>query len=296
MFWFSLALVAASLVLLALYGLNFGVDFKGGSVIEFSFSGSSPRGTRAEPGLGRPSLEDIKNKLTRSGLLESTVNYFGDDGVILRAKELSEKEHQDILSALKSDFPQITEKKFESVGPVIGKELKNKSVVAISLVLFAVIVYIAIVFRKLSKILSPWVMGFAAIIALLHDVIIPLGVFAILGRFYGVEISAVFVAAVLTILGYSVADTVVVFDRVRENVIKGNSGTLYAIVHKSILQTLTRSLNTTFTTLLSLFAIYFFGGESIRYFALALIIGIFLGAYSSIFVASPLLVRLSKKR
>ena len=124
--------------------------------------------------------------------------------------------------------------------------------------------------------------------------------FAVLGKFYGVEISAVFVAAVLTILGYSIADTVVVFDRVRENVIRGGSVRQTAdfpkIVHRSILQTLTRSLNTTFTTLLSLFAIYFFGGESIRYFALALIMGIFLGAYSSIFVASPLLVWWSKKR
>ena len=284
MFWFSLALVAASIVLLAFYGLNFGVDFRGGSVIEFSFNGD------------KPALEEIRNKFAGLSLPELTVNYFGDDGVMLRAKELSEKEHQDIALALKNNFPRIEEKKFESVGPVIGKELKNKSIVAISLVLFAVIVYIAIVFRKLSKTLAPWSMGLAAIVALLHDVIIPLGVFAVLGKFYGVEISAVFVAAVLTILGYSIADTVVVFDRVRENVIRGSEGLFSAIVHKSILQTLTRSLNTTFTTLLSLFAIYFFGGESIRYFALALIIGIFLGAYSSIFVASPLLVWLSKRR
>ena len=283
MFWFSIALVAASVVLLVLFGLNFGVDFRGGSVVEFSFSEN------------RPPFENVKSKLAGSGFSEITINYFGDDGIILRARELTEKEHQDILSVLKNNFPQIEEKKFESVGPVIGKELKNKSVVAISLVLFAVVVYIAIVFRKVSKTLSPWVMGFAAVIALLHDVIIPLGVFAVLGKFYGVEISAVFVAAVLTILGYSVSDTVVVFDRVRENVIRGNSGSFPAIVHRSILQTLTRSLNTTFTTLLSLFAIYFFGGESIRYFALALIIGIFLGAYSSIFVASPLMVWLSRK-
>ena len=284
MICFSVTLVVISVILLALYGLNFGVDFRGGSVMELEFSG------------GRPSLDEVKGVSADAGLADVAVNYVGEDGMILRTKELSENEHQNILAVLQSNFSGLEEKRFDSIGPIIGQELKTKSVTAIILVLLAVIVYIALVFRKLSKTLSPWVMGFAAIIALLHDVIIPVGVFAVLGRFYGIEISAVFVAAVLTILGYSVADTVVVFDRVRENIIRGNmDGGFLVVVHKSVMQTLTRSLNTTFTTLLSLFAIYFFGGESIRYFALALIIGIFLGAYSSIFVASPLLVWWSRK-
>jgi len=140
-------------------------------------------------------------------------------------------------------------------------------------------------------------MGVAAILALAHDVIIPIGLFAVLGHYYGVEISAIFVAAVLTILGYSVSDTVVVFDRVRENILRlGASQSLGQVVHLSIMQTLTRSLNTTFTTLFSLLAIYFFGGVSVKFFALALIVGIFLGAYSSIFVASPLLVFFGPKQ
>ena len=140
-------------------------------------------------------------------------------------------------------------------------------------------------------------MGLAAIVALIHDVAIPFGMFAWLGHYYGIEVSGVFVAAALTILGFSVSDTVVIFDRVRENIIRrGVQDGFGQVVHRSVLQTLTRSLNTVFTVLLSLFAIYFFGGESIRYFALALIIGIFLGAYSSIFVASPLLVWLSRRR
>lgn len=288
MFWFSITLVFTSVVLLSVYGLNLGVDFRGGSVVELAFN--SPAGGQ------RPALEDIKNTLAQIGIADISVNYAGDDEVIIKTKELAEDEHQKILAVLEEKNPGIEEKKFDSVGPVIGDELKRKSITAISLVLSAVIIYIAIVFRKLSKTLSPWIMGFAAIVALMHDVLIPLGVFAILGKFYSVEISAVFVAAVLTILGYSVADTVVVFDRVRENVIRGSSGSFPDIVHKSIMQTLSRSLNTTFTTLLSLFAIFFFGGESIRYFALALIMGIFLGAYSSIFVASPLMVWLSKRR
>ena len=290
MFSFSVALVLAAVVVLFMYGLNLGVDFRGGSVLEVAFSGN------------RPTPNDIRGVVADAGLAEATVNYTGDDGVLIRTKELSEEEHQNILAVLENNFSGLEEKRFDSIGPVIGNELKNKSMTAIVLVLLAVIIYIALVFRKLSKTLSPWVMGLAAITALLHDVVVPMGVFALLGHFYGVEVSAVFVAAVLTILGYSVADTVVVFDRVRENIIRGSSlsaqagGSFPTVVHKSVMQTLTRSLNTTFTTLLSLFAIYFFGGESIRYFALALIIGIFLGAYSSIFVASPLLVWWSRTK
>lgn len=284
MFWFSATLTLAAVSALIIFGLNMGVDFRGGSVIEIGFSDD------------RPALNDIRDVLTSAGLTDALVNYTGDGGALIRTRELSENEHQNILAVLKNGFSGLEEKRFDSIGPVIGNELKNKSIIAILLVLLAVIIYIALVFRKLSKTLSPWVMGFAAILALLHDVVVPMGVFAVLGNVYGVEISAVFVAAALTILGYSVADTVVVFDRIRENIIRGVDGSLSEIAHKSVLQTLTRSLNTTFTTLLPLFAIYFFGGESIRYFALALIMGIFLGAYSSIFVASPLLVWLSSRK
>ena len=287
MFGLSVVLVSIAIAALFVYGLNLGVDFKGGSVMELIFH--SPAGGE------RPSLDDFRGSLAEAGVAEAVVNYSGDSGIILRTAELSEQEHQVVLSTLEEIFPGVREDRFESIGPIIGNELKRKSITAILLALSSVIIYIAIVFRKLSKILSPWVMGLAAIVALLHDVLVPLGVFAILGQFYSVEISAVFVAAVLTILGYSVADTVVVFDRVRENIVRRSSGSFPEVVPGSVMQTLTRSLNTTFTTLLSLFAIYFFGGDSIRYFALALILGIFLGAYSSIFVATPLLVWWSRK-
>jgi len=208
-------------------------------------------------------------------------------------KELSEAQHQTVLSSLKNAFPKagLTEQKFDSVGPTVGKELQGKSVRAVIFVLIAIVIYIAIVFRGMSRVLSPWIMGIAAIIALLHDVIIPMGIFALLGHSAGIEVTAVFVAAVLTILGYSISDTVVVFDRVRENVLRRNSQDNFpTIVHKSIMQTLVRSVNTSATTLLSLVAVYFFGGESVKYFALALIIGIIAGTYSSIFIASPILV------
>lgn len=279
MFWFSISLMVLSIVAVGVFGFKLGVDFKGGSVLELSFN-------------KRPDVVQIQKILTpKIGDIE--LNPEGDTGLIVRAHELTEVQHQDALSALNTAFPSagLQEKQFSSVGPVLGNELKQKSIIAIVLVLFFVILYIAFVFRKIGRTTSPWAMGLAAIIALIHDVTIPVGVFAVLGHFYGIEVTGVFVAAALTILGYSVSDTVVIFDRVRENIVRGGSKAQFgSLVHRSVMQTLARSLNTVFTVLLSLFAIYFFGGESIKYFALALIIGIFLGAYSSIFVASPLLV------
>ncbi len=290
MFWFSISLVVLSIIAVGAFGLRLGVDFQGGSVLELNFN---------PPAGGRPDITQIKSVLT-SKIGDIELSPEGDTGLIVRAHELSEVQHQEVLSTLNNTFPNsgLEEKQFSSVGPIIGNELKQRSLLAIFLVLISVIIYIAFVFRKLGRITSPWKMGLAAIIALVHDVAIPVGVFALLGHFYGIEVTGVFVAAALTILGYSVSDTVVIFDRVRENIIRGGGrGSLSAgrqefglLVHRSVMQTLARSLNTTFTVLLSLFAIYFFGGESIKYFSLALIIGIFLGAYSSIFVASPLLV------
>lgn len=287
MFWVSISLMTASLIAALIFGLRLGVDFKGGSVMELEFTN------------GRPPIENIQRVFTSGFFIKDiSVSPVEEKSVLIRAGELSEEQHQAVLDQVRKSFPSagVVEKRFDSVGPVIGDELKRRSLVAIVIVLFAVIVYIALVFRKLSRTLSPWAMGLSAIVALVHDVTIPVGIFSFLGRFQGVEIGAVFVAAALTILGYSVSDTVVIFDRVRENIVRyGIKESFGATVHKSVMQTLTRSLNTTFTTLLSLVAIYFFGGETIRYFALALIIGIFLGAYSSIFVASPLLVWWNRK-
>ena len=284
MFWVSILLAASAVVVVLVFGLRLGVDFKGGSVLELEFTN------------GRPEIEAIQKSL--SDFKDLSLTPSGTNGLMIRTGELSEQNHQIVLSKFKTAFPSsgLEERKFDSVGPLIGNELKSKSITAIILVLLGVIIYIAIVFRRLSGVLPFWAMGLAAIVALIHDVVIPTGAFALLGYFYGVEISAVFVAAALTVLGYSVSDTVVVFDRVRENILRGRFKDDFGmVVHKSIMQTLTRSLNTTFTTLLSLIAIYLFGGESIKYFALAMIMGIFLGAYSSIFVASPLLVWWNKR-
>lgn len=285
-FTISIILTVIAAVLVVKPGLNLGVDFVGGTVMEIQFEGE------------RPDLETISSSL--SGFpFEIAVSPIGDKGAILRSVALSPAEHQSVLNKVNTDFSSSkpTEVRFDSIGPTIGRELRSKSLVAIVIVLISVCIYIAIVFRKMSGTLSPWAMGLSAIVALAHDVLIPLGIFAYLGAYHGVEISAVFVAAILTILGYSVSDTVVIFDRARENLIRGLKVDSFGqLVHISVMQTLSRSITTGITTLLSLIAIYVFGGESIKYFALALIIGIFLGAYSSIFIASPMLVFLSKRK
>ena len=286
-FIFSVVITIVAIVCVFSYGLKLGVDFRGGSIIELEFANA------------RPQIGEIQKELDGLQLKELSINFAGTSGVIIKTSELSEAAHQQILINLKTKFGEtnIDEKRFDSIGPTIGQELKSRSILAIIIVLIAVIIYIALVFRKLSRTLSPWAMGISAVAALIHDVAIPMGVFAILGRFYNVEMGAIFLAAALTILGYSVSDTVVVFDRVRENIVRGKAKEDFGVtVHHSIMQTLSRSLNTTFTTLLSLVAIYLFGGESVKYFALALIIGIFLGAYSSIFIASPILVWWTNRR
>lgn len=286
MFFVSISLVVLAIIATALFGLRFGTDFTGGSLMEISFADS------------RPGAEEMRGVLKEAGDLgEISISPAGEKSFILRMKEINESTHQEILAVLKSKFSSLEEDRFDSIGGVIGQELKNKSVIAVILVLLLIVIYIGIVFRKLAGILPSMAMGLAAILALLHDVLIPVGIFAFLGHYYGVEITAIFVAAILTILGYSVSDTVVIFDRVRENILRyGGKEHLSSLVHVSIKQTLTRSINTSLTTLLSLLAIFFFGGETLKYFSLALIIGIFLGAYSSIFVASPILVWWPKKK
>lgn len=268
------ALIVTGVVWHKTQGSFLSVDFRGGSVLEVSFDKQVPTPAQVEkivPG--------------------SSVTSSGTNAIIIRSKKIDDTAHQAILESLKKNFGTVTERRFSDIGPSVGAELKSKSITAIIILLIVIIVYISIVFRKMKRALSPWALGIAAVIALVHDVIIPVGVFSLLGYYMGIEITAVFVAAALTILGYSVSDTVVVFDRVRENVIRyGSKESFPDIVHKSILQTLTRSINTSMTTLLALVAIFLFGGESIKYFALALIIGIISGTYSSMFVASPIIM------
>ena len=237
----------------------------------------------------RPSNDAIKESLAEFDLGNIIVQPSGDKGVILRVKDISEEKHQEALSKLK-ETQELEEMRFESIGPVIGEELKQKTILIIVLSLISIIAYVTFAFRKTQSSIKPWQYGIATLLALGHDVLIPIGAFAFLGKYLGVEISIPVVVALLTVLGYSVNDTVVVFDRVRENLVRIRGASLEEVVNRSLNDTIPRSINTSLTTLFVLFAIFFFGGATLQYFALALIIGVVAGTYSSIFLASPILL------
>jgi preprotein translocase subunit SecF len=276
----SLAVVASILALI-FWGLNFGIDFTGGSLLEVQFKNYQPNLTEVQ--------DSLKNAQLSNLIVQPT-----SDSVIIRFKENTEEAHQAALTGLKDlakskSGVEVKEIQFDAVGPSIGQELKSKSFNATLIVFLMIIAYISLAFRKVSKPVASWKYGVAAIIALVHDILFILGVFAVLGHFYGIEINTPFIAAVLTVLGYSVSDTIVVFDRIRENLPKSQED-FENTINRSLNQTLARSINTSLSSILALTAVLLFGGDTIKDFALALIIGIFIGTYSSIFIASPVLV------
>ena len=281
-YFISGSLVGLSVVGLLLWGLNLGIDFTGGSLLEIGYSENPP------------SIQEIKDVLGKYNLGELKIQPAGDSGFILRFKNIDEKTHQEILAGLTAEKNSLIEKRFVSIGPVIGQELKQKSLLALILVGLMIVAYIAFAFRKVSKPVSSWKYGVAAVLALAHDVLIPTGVFSFLGHFYGLEIDILFVTALLTILGFSVHDTIVVFDQIRENLKKRKEDSFEKAVNVSINETLTRSVITSLTVLFVLFALFFLGSQSVKYFSLALILGVSFGTYSSIFLASPLLVTWQK--
>lgn len=280
--WFVLSggLVALSIILSLIWGLDLGIDFTGGSLMEISFKNESPK------------IDEITKIINEAGFDQnSSVQPIGEKGFIIRTKDLTEDDHQKILGKFNESYKDnFQEERFDSIGPNIGEELKQKTYKAVFFGIIGIIVYIAWAFRKVSKPVSSWKYGIIAALVLFHDVIITVGFFSVFGKFYKMEVNAPFIAALLTILGYSVNDTIVIFDRIRENVMRYYEGNLGPIIDKSVNETMVRSINTTFTVILTLLAILIFGGSTIRDFALALIIGITVGSYSSIFLASPLLL------
>jgi len=277
----SVIFIAISFIALALWGLQFGIDFKGGSILEINYS-------------ALPDLNLVSDALKSLKLNDLKISPLGSNGAVLRFGETDEVTHQNIVKILAAEAEknkiQFEERRFSSIGPTIGAELKQKSIKAIIIVLFGISLYIAWAFRKVSQPISSWRYGVVTLAALFHDLIIPIGLFAYLGRFYGVEVGANFIVALLVILGFSVHDTIVVFDRIRENLKRYSQLSFMPLVNQSIRETFIRSLSTSFTVLLTLVALYVFGGESLKYFVLALMVGIFSGTYSSIFIAAPLLV------
>jgi len=280
-FWYAISGTLALLgaVSLIMWGLKFGLDFTGGSLLEVEFTKD------------RPGVEVVVDGLKPVNIGNIVAQPMADKGMLLRFRDVNEDQHQQILNKLKEiGGGELTEKRFESIGPVVGSELQQRSIWAIVLACFFIISYISWAFRKVSRPVVSWKYGIVAVLALLHDLLITIGVFSILGHFFSIEVDSLFVSALLTILGFSVHDTIVVFDRIRENLFRGAAGDFEIIVNKSVNDTLARSINTSLTTLIVLACLFILGGESIRYFALALLVGITAGTYSSIFVASPLLV------
>ena len=281
-------LIAASVSALALWDLNLGIDFKGGALLEVSYVDTIPE------------KADIEKILTPIDAYAS-VRPVGEVGYLIRLREITEDEHIALLTSLSfGGAHAATEVRFDSIGPLLGKEAALKSLLAIALVILCIVLFITYAFRKVSEPVSSWKYGIITIVALLHDVLIPVGVFAYLGHFAGVEIDTLFVTALLVVLGFSVHDTIVVFDRVRENLRLNHTEHLQKpfeqVVGEGISATLGRSINTSLTTIIALIVLYFIGPVSTQYFSLALIIGIIAGTYSSICIASPLLVTVEKRQ
>ncbi len=271
----------AAIIALATWGLRPGIDLSGGSLTQVTYA-SVP-----------PPVAEIQQVVSPLKLGEMRIQPTGATGYLIRARALSNDEHQSLEKVL-GTLGTAHEDQFTTVGPVIGAELLQKAWIAIALVVFCTILFIAFAFRGVSKPVQSWKYGIVAIITLLHDILIPAGLFAALGRFVGAEVDALFIVALLTILGISINDTIVVFDRIRENLRinedRGKRVEFDEVVGKSITQTVARSINTSMTVIIVLAALYFMGPMATKNFALTLIVGMIAGTYSSIFLASPLLV------
>ena len=284
----SVALVVLSILSLFVYGLNVGIDFKGGALTEVVYKES------------RPAQADLETELDKLNFGTVVLQPTGELGYLVKSRDLNDAEHAELLKTLGGGKPEtLTEMSFNSIGPTVGAELTRKAIIAIILISLAIICFIAFAFRKVSKPVSSWKYGLIAIITLLHDVAIPVGIFVVLSHYYGAELDTLFVVAVLTILGLSVSDTIVIFDRIRENLRSENTSGKFdfsATVGKSLTQSYVRSICTSLTVILVLLALFFFGPVTTKYFALMLVAGMFFGTYSSIFLASPLLVLVGERQ
>lgn len=278
LFALSLILVIPGTIALMVWGLRLGIDFTGGSLIVVEIPEAPP-------------VEHVRETVAASGVGETVVQASSGARYEIHVPYLSNDQHDQVVRELSAKFSNAREESYETIGPTIGRELRQRAVVALAFVLSAIILYITWAFRNVSRGPVPsWVYGLSALIALVHDVLMVLGVFAVLGHFFRIDVNSLFVTALLTVLGFSVHDTIVVFDRIRERLRVSAASTFEETVNESLNQTLVRSINTSLTTVIVLVALLLFGGESIKLFVLALIIGIVSGTYSSIFVASPLLV------
>lgn len=271
----SAILVTLSISSIIFFGLNFGIDFKGGSLLEVEYS------------TVRPEQALVESSIKSLSIGEALIQPMGENGFSIKTRDITNDERGQIMEIL---GPDAVEKSFTSIGPSVGAELVRKSIISFILVSLGIIFWIAFSFRKVSKPVSSWRYGLIAIVSLVHDVIITAGVFALICHLTGAEADTLFVVAVLTVLGLSVSDTIVVFDRIRENIRIGHFKTFEETVGKSLGQVYTRSIITSSTVIIVLLALVFFGPSSTRIFSIVLTVGMFFGTYSSVFLASPLLV------
>jgi preprotein translocase subunit SecF len=277
---FSITLTALSVISLAVWGLKPDIDFTGGTLMKIKFAENIP----ANQEIADMLLEKVK-------LNSLAIQASDNNSMMIRYASEDDKINEEAWNAIKEKYPTATQLSVDFINSTVSKELKSKSFNAIALAIAVIMAYIAWAFRKVSYPVQSWKYGLGAVIALVHDILITTGVFSVLGHFFGIEIGISFIAALLTILGFSVHDTIVVYDRTRENLLKSSRKELFPeVVNKSLNETLVRSINTSLTVIITLLAIYIFGGASIKYFALALLVGVTFGTYSSIFVASALLV------
>lgn len=272
-------LTLLSVVAIGVWGLKLGIDISGGSLLQIEYSG------------GRPPVEAVRAAVNDLGLGEVRVQPTGETGYILRQHNLTPEEKETLLRPLRN-LGDMEERQFTSVGPTIGKELLAKGLISLGLVTLSIVLFIAFAFRHVSKPVASWKYGVVTILTLLFDVLVPVGVFAALGHFIGAEVDSLFIVALLAIMGISINDKIVVFDRIRENLMRadGRAGDFASVVNTSIRQTIARSINTSLTVVIVLLSLYLWGPESTRVFALTLMVGMIIGTYSSIFFASPLLV------
>ena len=277
----AVAMVIGSLVLVNHYGIKQGIDFTGGTVIEISYASTTvPR-------------------IDTASLLQKEIKTYPTSPTSF--KFISTKKYEETMAILeavlnkKSSSYMVTQ--VNTVGATMGKEMTKKALIAITVVVLAILSFIAFAFREVSLPVASWKYGVAAMVTIIHDIIIPTGVYAVLSAKYGAEIDTLFVVALLTIMAVTISDKIVVFDRIRENLkLSSNKKNFDDVVGESLIQTFARSVNTSLTTVLSLLALYFFGPETTKFFALTLMVGIVVGTYSSIFVASPLLTMWNKNK
>lgn len=289
----SSLLVILSIAALFVWGLELGIDFKGGSLVEIRYTDTKP-----EVSVIRENLSKLSEEISLGSYVLQSV---GETDYSIKSRMITDKERQMIENAFSANGEYGIElKKVNSIGPLMGKEAAQKSIISLILVLITIVIFITFAFRKVSKPVQSWKYGLMAIVALAHDIIIPIGAFAVLGHFRGYEVDTLFVTALLVILGSSIHDTIVTFDRIRENLHESNKKndkkSFETVVGESVNQTIMRSINTSLTTVLALFALYFLGPQATEHFALTLIIGMIAGTYSSIFIASALLVTIEKKQ